>query len=417
MGVLRVERGADAAAGEAAEMTRNDAERAALERLLRVRPAWTGMRRAAEALALEHGSLLHAGPPIEGGPCRPIRNAAAVACVFEGWAGTLDEAAALVDGGGVRLAPAQDRNAAVPMAAVVSPSMRVIEVSDVAGGPARPGYAPINGGGHGGFPAARYGRLVPEAVDHLRWINGEVAEALDAAADAPIALLPIVDAALTEGDDGHLRHVSAAGRLREALRGRLDPGFAGGRVDEFIGEWPIFFLGFWMAAVRCLLDAPRGVAGAGLCTAFGGNGAAFGIEVAGLPGRWFAAPAAPPAGRLRPPHRPETCLGAIGDSALVEALGLGAMAQSYCPAMQELHAGFSPPDLHELPGRMLSSPHPAMPASAARVGISARRVVALDAAPVIELGIIDAAAEYGGLGAGLYRPPLAPFREAVAALG
>lgn len=394
-----------------------DAE--AARRLAAAEPAWTGMRRAGDALGLEGRVLLHAGPPAAGGAsglCAPIRNAAAAACVFEGWAEDLDAADALVAGGGVRFEAAQDRNAATPMAATVSPSMRLIEVSDVAGA-ARPAFAPINGGGHGGFPAARYGRRAPEAVAHLRWINGAVADALEAAAAEPLPLLPIVDRALTEGDDAHLRHASAAGQLAEVLRARLGPGFAGGEVESFIGAWPIFFLAFWMAATRCALDAPRGTAGSSLCTAFGGNGARFGIQVAGLPGRWFTTEATPPLGRLRAPHVPETCVGAIGDSALVEAFGLGAMAQSYCPAMQELHDGFCPPDLHDLPAALLCAVHPGMPASGARVGVSARRVAETGAAPVIELGIVDAAALAGGLGAGIYRPPPALFAEAAAALG
>lgn len=400
------------------KMSFNEADRIAIDKLLAVEPAWTGMRRADEALALGDHVLLHAGPPAEGGAdglCTPIRNAAAVACVFEGWANDLDEGEALVRSGRIRFEPAQDRNVATPMAAVVSRSMWLIEVGDLAE-PTRKAFGPINGGGHGGFPAARYGRRVPESVDHLRWINGAVAEQLVAAATEPLALLPIVDRALTEGDDAHLRHVASAAQLVEALRARLGPGFAGGKIDAFIAEWPIFFLAYWMAAVRCLLDAPRGVAGSSLCTAFGGNGTQFGLQIAGLPDRWFTAPGSPPLGKLRAPHTPETCVGAIGDSALVEAFGLGAMAQSYCPAMQDLHQGFSPPDLHDLPASLVCAVHPRMTASGARVGIAARRIVETATTPVIELGIIDAEAIEGGLGAGIYRPPLSVFSEAVEAL-
>lgn len=409
-------------------MSFNEADTIALDRLLAVEPAWTGMRRADEALALDEHVVLHAGPPAEGGAdgpaggpavadglCTPIRNAAAAACVFEGWADDLDEAEVLVNSGRLRFEPAQDRNVATPMAAVVSRSTWLIEVADLAE-PARKAFAPINGGGHGGFPAARYGRRVPEAVEHLRWINGAVAEQLAAASTEPLALLPIVDRALMQGDDAHLRHVASAGELVEALRTRLGAGFTGGKIDAFIAEWPIFFLAYWMAAVRCLLDAPRGVAGSSLCTAFGGNGARFGLQIAGLPDRWFTAPGAPPLGKMRTPHRPETCVGAIGDSALVEAFGLGAMAQSYCPAMQDLHRGFSPADLHDLPAALLCAAHPRMTASGARVGIAARRVVEAARTPVIELGIIDADAIEGGLGAGIYRPPMSVFSEAVTAL-
>ena len=46
-----------------------------------------------------------------------------------------------------------------------------------------------------------------------------------------------------------------------------------------------------------------------------------------------------------------------------------------------------------------------------------RTVVETGATPVIELGIVEQSGEAGGLGAGIYRPPLAPFEEACAALG
>ena len=69
-----------------------------------------------------------------------------------------------------------------------------------------------------------------------------------------------------------------------------------------------------------------------------------------------------------------------------------------------------------LPAALLSVVHPRMSASGARVGITAKRIVEIGMTPVIELGIIDAVAIEGGLGAGIYRPPLSVFAEAVAAL-
>ena len=73
-------------------------------------------------------------------------------------------------------------------------------------------------------------------------------------------------------------------------------------------------------------------------------------------------------------------------------------------------------DLHDLPAALLCAAHPRMTASGARVGIAARRVVEAARTPVIELGIIDADAIEGGLGAGIYRPPMSVFSEAVTAL-
>jgi len=92
------------------------------------------------------------------------------------------------------------------------------------------------------------------------------------------------------------------------------------------------------------------------------------------------------------------------------------MAQSYCPDMQALHAGFTPDDIFELPEKLLMAPHPKMPKSGARVGVSARAVIEAEVTPVVELGIADKHGINGGLGAGIYRPPIAPFTEACEAL-
>ena len=387
-----------------------EADRQAVDALTAVEPAWTGMRTAADALGLESRTLLHCGPPATPahGLVPPILNSAAVACVFEGWADNLDEAMELVRSGSIRFLPAQDHRAATPMAAVVSPSMRMIEMSDL-GANARPCYAPINGGGHGGSPVPRYGRRAPECVAFLRFLNGPVAEFLDEVSTEPLPWLPLVDHALTGGDDTHLRHVAAHARLLEVIdvrrrRRRPDPD-----TDAFIRQWPIFHLNFWMAAVRCILDGTTGVPSSSLVTALGGNGEIFGLQVSGLPGRWFTVDATPPVGTLRDGFVAADTTAAFGDSAIIEAFGLGALAHRYAPQMGDLFAGHHHTDLLSLPAKLLATAHPRLPASGALTGLVARNVAACRTTPVVELGIVDRTGHAGGLGAGLYRPPLDPF--------
>lgn len=389
----------------------------AIEHLLAVAPAWTGISTAADAIGLKAQTLLHCGPPADphNALVVPTLNSAAVACVYEGWVKTLEEADELLKSGAVQFEPAQDRNVATPMAAVVSPSMRLLEITDLNDSSHR-AYAPINGGGTGGAPAPRYGRKTPEALDLIRFLNDEVADAIEPASAEPVAWLPIIDQALISGDDVHLRHVAAHAALLPILQERLGSPFAGSKSDAFITEWPGFHLNFWMAASRCVLSAAEGVGGSAIITGFGGNGAHFGLQISGLPGQWFSVEATPPLGNLREPHTLDSCVGAYGDSALIEGLGLGAMAQSYCPFMQEFHEDFNHSDILELPAKLLVAEHPGLPQSRARVGLSARAVVETDTTPIVELGIVDKAGLDGGLGAGLYRPPDTPFVEACDAL-
>ena len=389
----------------------------AIERLLAVVPAWTGTPTAADAIGLASHTLLHCGPPANPDHALviPTLNSAAVACVYEGWAATLIEADELISSGKIRFEPAQDRNVATPMAAVVSPSMRLLEISDL-NNSSHKAYAPINGGGTGGDPAPRYGKKTEEALSLVHFLNDEVADVIDPASKKPLPWLPIIDEALLGGDDVHLRHIAAHATLLSILKARLGSQFSGSNSEEFIAKWPGFHLNFWMAASKCILTAAEGVNGSSVITAFGGNGAHFGLQVSGLPGRWFSVEATPPRGNLREPYTVEDCVGAYGDSALVECLGLGAMAQSYCPFMQEFHKDFNHDDILELPTLLLAAEHPGLPNSHARVGLSAHKIVESGATPIVELGIVDKTGLNGGFGAGLYRPPTAPFVEACNAL-
>ena len=146
------------------------ADQAALERLFAARPSWTGIARARDVISLDGKVLLHSGPPFGGAPIAPTLNSASVACVFEGWAADLNEADALIASGSVTFVSAQDRNVATPLAAVVSPSQQVIVMEDQAGA-GQPAIAPLNGGGTGGAPAARYGRKSMDALKLLQFLN------------------------------------------------------------------------------------------------------------------------------------------------------------------------------------------------------------------------------------------------------
>ncbi|MBK20062.1 MAG: hypothetical protein CMM52_14610 [Rhodospirillaceae bacterium] len=391
-----------------------DVDRRAVKKMLSVVPAWRRVVTASEAFGLSDRTLLHCGPPAEPSHnlITPILNSAAVACVFEGWASTLSDADRLIADGEIQFEPAQDWSVVTPMAAVVSPSMRLTEFVDL-NVPEHRAWAPLNGGGTGADPVPRYGYKSEAALEFLQFLNNTVAEDISTVpVDDPIQWLPIIDEALTRGDDGHLRHIEAHKLLVTIIHDRLDAEFAGSETSAFIGKWPFFHLNFWMAASKLILSSAIGTDHSTIITAFGGNGDEFGLQVAGLPGKWFTCPASAPLGNIREPHTVHTCVGAFGDSAVAEGLGLGAMAQSYCPDMQALHAGFTPDDIFELPEKILLATHPGMTKSRARVGLSAQAVVEENSTPIVELGIADKYGVNGGLGAGIYRPPIAPFAAA-----
>lgn len=348
-------------------------------------PHWTGIAPAHTRLAASGPTLWHAGPPLapDAPLPRTILNAASVACVFEGWATDFSAAAALITGGGVTLRPAQDCGLVLPLADVLSPSMAVLMVTF--------GAATIHAPVHGGMgDALRFGRCTAGVLDHLRAVNGPLAATLAASFRAPVPLLPHAAASWAAGEDLHGRTAAASRSLARSLG------------IPALGDNEGFFLTLWMAACKAML-AESEQSESGLddtITAIGGNGQSVGIQVRGLPGRWFTAPAPLPRDRTSPMPG-TTVAAAVGDSMVVEAMGFGAMAinQPQPPAaclFRRRIDGFPPP----VPRGLLS----------------ARAAAACAVPPAVNLGLLDAAGRHGFLGRGLFPLPQDLFRAAVAVL-
>jgi hypothetical protein len=275
--------------------------------------------------------------------------------------------------------------------------------------PAKRFYTPLN---EGQTQALRLGKRDPAILDHLRWLNGAGAKEIAGALREPIALLPIADRALKDGDDCHGRTLSASAQVAELFAARSAPT----ATLDFMRASPAFFLNLWMAATGLMMRAADGLAGSSFVCAAAGNGTEFGIQVAGLPGRWFTAPATPPQGPIDAAAAGASGVGAIGDSAVVDAFGLGGMAMSFAPAVRANLANHLPADAADRPQRLLAQPHPRLPLSGARVALTARRVAAAGVTPLVTLGIIDRAGQRGRIGGGIYEAPHSVFTAAIAAL-
>ena len=391
-------------------MTTEQPDAAAVARILKVAPELRGLALARHAVGLRSHELLHAGPPI-GEPadtCVPIVHSAITAIRFEGWADTVDAASALLRSGAVRLRPAQDCGCVVPLADVVSPSMWLQEVGDACATTAA--WSPINGGSE---HVLRVGVLGEDVLAHLRWINGPFARALRGALSEPIAILSLADAGLSGGDDCHGRTSVATAELAARLERRWT-GVDAQACRDFMRRAPSFFLNVWMAASKSMLDAARGIAESSVIVAAGGNGMAFGIQIAAAPGKWFTAPADPPAVAAGGLPANATPLGAIGDSAIVDCLGLGAMTTPTSAAVAPPPFANLFPDAVCAPTRLLMSAHPGFPRMRPLVIASARRAADSAQVPVVSLGVLDSAGELGRLAGGFYRLPLDIFRRAAA---
>lgn len=388
-----------------------EADRVAIAALAASRPMLHALTRARDAIAWPVRTLLHAGPPLgDDAPPAPMLHSTAHAAVYEGWAPTFGAAIDAIHTREIRLAPAQEHDCVVPLAAVLSPGQYVQVVADAASR-GRTIHAALSGGGG---PAIRLGMDDPQVLVHLRWVNGPLAEAIGARLGRPIDLAAIADAALALGDDCHGRTIEGTRLVIEQFAAQR--GFGDPTIQRFLDTSPGFFLNTWMAASRCMLSAAENVEGSAVVTSMGANGKRAGIRLAHAPQRWFTIAASTPVGRFDPGLTAADGLPAIGDSAVVEAVGLGAMCMHRSDAQQHNLGAFMPALPALLNNTLLGLPHPAFTRGTTRVGLSARRVAASGLRPAVTLGVLDANGHRGRIGGGIWTAPQALFDESLTAL-
>ena len=171
-----------------------------------------------------------------------------------------------------------------------------------------------------------------------------------------------------------------------------------------------------MAASNAILLGARGTTESSLIITAAANGRETGIQVAGLPGKWFTAPASPPHGPFDVDLPQSRALGAIGDSAIVDLLGFGAMAMSFSAPQQQNLGHLLPPDGLNTGALLTSAIHPAFQVLGLSIGVLCRTCVSEDRVPVVSLGILDNEGKAGRLGGGIFQPPKDLFTEAVTSL-
>jgi len=404
------------------------ANRTAVERMAAVRPQLVDVVPAAEAVGIGSRQLLHAGPPLDWEAASgPLRGAIVGACLYEGWAGTPEDAEALAASGAIELAPCHDHGCAGPMAGIVSPSMPLWTVTD---GHGRTTRSTLN---EGLGKVLRYGAFGPAVIERLAWMQRVLGPALASALrrHGPVDAGSLIASMVAMGDEGHNRNRAGTSLLVRALAPDLvrtvDDGerSAGEAADvlSFVDSNDHFLLNVVMAAAKLVADAGSGVPGSTVVVTMARNGTEFGIRVSGTGDRWFTAPAEVPDGLFLGGYGPGDANPDIGDSAITETVGLGGFAMAAAPAIVQLVGGGvdDAADWTELMYQLTVTEHPrwTIPALGFRgvpFGIDALRVVRTGIAPIINTGMAGRVAGTGQVGAGLVRPPLACFAAALDAL-
>ena len=404
----------------------DQANRTAVERMMAARPILRRVAPAREVIpALNGRMLLHAGPPITWERAAgPLRGAMIGACLYEGWARGADEADELLQSGAVRWEPCHHHGAVGPMAGVTSPSMQVYVIENVTHG--NFAYSNLN---EGYGKVLRYGAYSPEVLAKLRWMNDVMgpllAKALERSGDG-LDIRALLAESLHMGDEGHNRN--KAGSLLYTTK--LAPWIIASAPDaqtaadvlKFLGDNALSVLNPVMAACKAMADAAHGVEGSTLMTTMARNGTDLGIRVSGLGDRWFTGPAGVPDGLYFPGFSAADANRDIGDSTITETAGIGAFAMAAAPAIVTFVSG-TPQDAINATLEMYEitvAEHsaftiPPLGFRGTPTGVDIRRVVELGITPRINTGIAHREAGVGQVGAGLVRPPLSVFEDALLA--
>ena len=397
----------------------------AAERMMDSRPILRSVAAAREVIpGMDDDLLLHAGPPISWDRMSgPLRGAIIGALIFEGRAG--DEAAAvkLAQSGRIRFEPCHDHDAVGPMAGVISPSMAVYVLEDVTHG--RKTFSNLN---EGYGKVLRYGAFSDEVLQRLRWMNEILGPTIgQALADGEgLDLRATMAEALHMGDEGHNRNKAGSLLFLRFLAPRVArlpvPAATQSEVLRFVGDNALSILNPVMAACKAMTLAGHDVDGSTVGTVMARNGTDFGIRVSGLGDAWFTAPAAVPVGLYFPGFSEADANPDIGDSAITETAGIGGFAMATAPAIVAFVGG-TPRDALNATLEMFEitvTEHkiftmPALDFRGTPTGIDLRKVVELGITPRINTGIAHRQPGVGQVGAGLVRPPMAMFEQALLA--
>ena len=411
----------------------------ATEQMMEARPVLVGLGKALDVIpGMREDLLLHAGPPITWERASgPMRGAITGALIFEGKIKVEDEAEAeveaqaLVESGEIELEPCHHHQTVGPMAGVTCPSMSVYILENKTHGSTElttggnMAYSNLN---EGYGKVLRYGAYSEDVLKRLRWIEGVMAPVLADAIEASggIDIRALLAEALHMGDEGHNRNKAGSivytAKLAPFIVKAAPDADTAADILRNLGENALSVLNPVMAACKVMADAAHGVEGSTIVSVMARNGTDFGIRVSGLGDRWFTAPVAVPKGLYFPGFTAEDSSGDIGDSTITETAGIGGFAMASAPAIVTFVSG-TPKDAINATMEMYEicyAEHkyfnmPPLDFRGTPTGIDIRKVVEKGITPRVNTGIAHKDAGVGQVGAGLVRPPMEMFEEALVA--
>ena len=403
------------------------ANKQALERMLSGTPVLIDVVPAHEAIPeLRDKMILHAGPPIGWERmCGPMRGAIAGIAVFEGWATDLTEAERMAGDGAFDFHPNHHFDAVGPMTGITTLNQPMLVVENRTYG--NKAYCAVN---EGLGKVMRFGGNDEEVLNRLRWLRDAFGPVMGGAlrhmGDLP--LKDIVARALSMGDEMHQRNVGCSSLLLRAIAPALaetvTESAALSKALTFMGSNDQFFLNIAMVMGKAIMDPVRDIEASSVVTAMSRNGTDFGIRVSGTGDEWFTAPVEMPEGLYFPGFTADDANPDMGDSTIVETIGLGGLAMAAAPAVAGFvgagaaaEAALTTRAMAEI--TLAENPEwtiPALDYQGVPTGIDIRLVVETGIVPTINTGIAHKEPGVGQVGAGVVKAPMACFEQALRAL-
>ena len=403
----------------------SEANREVVRRLDQSSAFWTGVLSAGECIPnMGERTILHPGPPLSPEElCDPLRRSVRAAITAEGWSSSPEEADRLLENGEVELRPANHHNTVLPMASALGPSSPAIVVENPDG--QTKAYTGIN---QGPGKRAWFGVDQPEAVQNLLLLRDVISPLLDKIVreGEPLDVFAVISQALLMGDDAHMRSQAATNLAIRFLLPQLadlnDPRTR--ELADFLSGNHLFFLNLSMAGAKAAATWAAQVEGSTVVSTMARNGTTFGIQVAGENGRWFIAEAPPVEDALyRGDFSSDEAARDIGDSAILELVGLGGAAAAASPSLAAFRGGSmadaatsSEDALQICVDRSSRFKLPYLDFGGSPIGVDVRQAVELQTTPSINTGILSRSGGHGQIGAGVARAPLECFEKALLAL-
>jgi len=403
----------------------NKANQKALDNLQKAQPTIIGIGRAIDDIPnMDKKTILHAGPPITWDRMSgPLKGAIIGGLIYEGLADNEADARALAASGEITFDPCHHHSTVGPMAGVVTASMPVWIIRNETFG--NTAYCTLN---EGLGKVLRYGAFSQEVIDRLKWMETVLAPVLKAALalTGPIDLKTMLAQIVQMGDEGHNRNKAGTSLfIREIAPYIVMTDFNNedkADVLKFMHSNDHFFLNLSMPACKSALDPAADIEYSTIVTTMARNGTDFGIRVSGLGDQWFTAPAEIIDGLFFPGFTKDDANPDIGDSVITETSGIGGFAMATAPAIVQFVGGTPQDAIHYTTSMYEITEEenatykmPTMNFRGTPTGIDLRKVIETQILPIINTGIAHKDPGVGQVGAGLVRPPMKCFEDALEA--